>query len=130
MTAPETPPPDAPIRLDRWLWHARFFKSRSLATAAVTGGRMRLNSRVVSKPAQPVRAGDVLTFALGRRIVVVCILAPGSRRGPAPEARELYEDLSPPAPPRDLGQPRVEKGGRPRGAGPRTLAAPARGPVD
>jgi ribosome-associated heat shock protein Hsp15 len=119
-----------PIRLDRWLWHARFFRSRSLAAAAVTKGWMRLNSRVVAKPAQPVRTGDVLTFALGRRIVVVRVLAPGARRGPAPEARALYEDLSPPPPPRDPAAPRTEKGGRPRGPGPRTLAAPPPGRGD
>ena len=121
---------EGPIRLDKWLWHARFFKSRSLAAGAVTHGRMRLNGQIVSKPAPPVRTDDVLTFALGRRIVVVRILAPGTRRGPAPEARTLYEDLSPPAPPRDLGRPRADKGGRPRGPGPRTLAAPPSGRVD
>ena len=120
----------APIRLDKWLWHARFFKSRSLASGAVSQGRMRLNGQVTAKPAQPVRPGDVLTFTLGSRVVVVRILAPGSRRGPAPEARTLYEDLSPPPPPPDPARPRPIPGGRPRGPGPRTLAAPPPGWVD
>jgi ribosome-associated heat shock protein Hsp15 len=126
-TAPEAP---EPIRLDKWLWHARFFKSRSLAAGAVTHGRMRVNGQVISKPAHAVRTGDVLTFALGRRIVVARILAPGARRGPAPEARALYEDLSPPPPPADPARPRPEPGGRPRGPSPRSLAAAPPGRVD
>lgn len=130
MPAEDRAAGDGPIRLDRWLWHARFFRSRSLAAAAVTGGRMRVNSRVVAKPAQPVRPGDVLTFTLGRRVVVVRILAPGTRRGPAPEARALYEDLSPPPPVPDLSRPLPAKGGRPRGPGPRGRAATTPGRVD
>jgi ribosome-associated heat shock protein Hsp15 len=120
----------ASIRLDKWLWQARFFKSRSLAAEAISGGRMRLNSQVIGKPAQPVRVGDVLTFTLGRRVVVVRILAPGTRRGPAPEARTLYEDLSAPPAPQDLSAPQPEEGGRPRGPGPRSLSASPPGRVD
>lgn len=125
MGETDAPAADLPIRLDRWLWHARFFRSRSLAAAAVSGGRMRLNSRVVAKPAQAVRPGDVLTFALGRRIMVVRVLAAGHRRGPAPEARGLYEDLSPPAPPAAGAATDT-----PRGAGSRPQGAPPAGRVD
>jgi ribosome-associated heat shock protein Hsp15 len=120
--------PGGPIRLDRWLWHARFFRSRSLAAAAVAGGRMRLNGRIVEKPAQAVRAGDVLTFALGRRIVVVRVLAPGHRRGPAPEARALYEDLSPP-PEAEVRDRSGGAGGPSRGAR-NGRGAPGSGRVD
>ncbi|HPD92094.1 MAG: RNA-binding S4 domain-containing protein [Rhodobacter sp.] len=104
------------VRLDKWLWHARFFKSRSLAAAACAGP-MRLNGQPVAKPAQPVRAGDVLTFVQGRVVRVVRVLAPGTRRGPASEAQALYEDLSPPGAtePADPSAPRPEPGGRPTG---------------
>lgn len=116
-------PDTSPIRLDKWLWHARFFKSRSLATQAVGGGRMRLNSQPVAKPATPLRPGDVLTFMLGERVRVVRMLSPGTRRGPAPEAQALYEDLSPAAPPADLSRPKAAPGGRPEGRDRRALDA-------
>ena len=113
MSAPD---PQATIRLDKWLWHARFFKSRSLAAAAVTESPLRLNGQPVSKPAQAVRPGDVVTFVQGRQVRVVRVLAPGTRRGPATEAQALYDDLSPPpAAIADPGAPRPEPGGRPTG---------------
>ena len=84
------------IRLDKFLWHARFFKTRSLATREVQAGHIRVNAVRTTKPAHPVGPGDVLTFATGARIRVVRILALGDRRGPAPEAQGLYDDLSPP----------------------------------
>ncbi len=84
------------IRLDKWLWQARFFKTRSLAAKEVGAGHVRVNGERAGKPAQQVAPGDVLTFAQARRIRVVRILAPGLRRGPAPEAQTLYEDLTPP----------------------------------
>ncbi|HHX88885.1 MAG TPA: RNA-binding S4 domain-containing protein [Paracoccus sp.] len=121
-TRPEAPDP-GPIRLDKWLWHARFFKSRSLAAQAVGGGRMRLNSQHVAKPAALLRPGDVLTFVQGERVRVVRMLAPGQRRGPAPEAQALYEDLSPAPPPRDLSRPQAVPGGRPEGRERRALDA-------
>ncbi len=105
---------DGPIRLDKWLWHARFFKSRSLAAAAC-GGPMRLNGQPVAKPSQPVRAGDVLTFVQAQQVRVVRLRAPGLRRGPAPEAQALYEDLTPPAAAEPAGTPHRETGGRPSG---------------
>ncbi|MFN4354308.1 RNA-binding S4 domain-containing protein [Parvibaculum sp.] len=83
-------------RVDRWLWFARFMKSRSLASTFVQTGRLRVNGERISKASRLVRPGDILTFPLGPHIRVVKILDPGTRRGPAPEARLLYEDLSPP----------------------------------
>lgn len=80
-------------RLDKWLWCARFFKSRSLAAALCAAGRLRLGGRVIDKAHAGVRAGDILTFPLGRGIKVVRVLALAERRGPAPEARSLYEVL-------------------------------------
>ncbi len=88
----------AGLRLDKWLWHARFFKSRALAAEVATKRRVRLNRAVVSKAHQLVRPGDILTFPQGDRIRVVRVLGLGLRRGPAVDARELYEDiLEPPA---------------------------------
>lgn len=82
-------------RLDKWLWCARFFKSRSLANALLGAGRLRLSGTVVTKAHQKVRAGDVLTFPQGPHVRVVKVLALAVRRGPAPEAQALYEDLAP-----------------------------------
>lgn len=93
---------DDTIRIDKWLWQARFFKSRALATKLCAAGRVRVGGAVITKAHHPVRAGDVLTFPQARRIRVVRIAAPGVRRGPATEAHTLYEDLAPPAPGRRL----------------------------
>lgn len=94
-----TTPRAETLRLDKWLWFARFVKSRSLATKLVAGGNMRVNGAPTQKAHHAVKAGDVLTFALGPHIRVIRIAALGIRRGPAPEARLLYDDLDPPAPP-------------------------------
>lgn len=106
---------DDRLRVDKWLWHARFFKSRSLAAEAASAGTLRVNGNRVSKPAHTVQPGDVLTFPAGGRTRVVRIEALGSRRGPAPEAQQLYSDLDPPADPEllsaDVTRPRGE--GRP-----------------
>ncbi len=83
------------IRIDRWLWFARFFKSRALATKRVSSGHVRVNSVKVSKPAHNVGPGDTLTFAQAKCIRVVRIIATGTRRGPAAEAQTLYQDLTP-----------------------------------
>jgi ribosome-associated heat shock protein Hsp15 len=85
------------IRLDKWLWQARFCKSRSIAAALVAEGRVRVNSERVTKSARSVGPGDVLTFPQGGAIRVVRVLAAGERRGPAAEAQGLYEDLAPAA---------------------------------
>lgn len=85
------------LRLDKYLWQARFFKSRTQAAEFIASGRVRLDGVSVSKANQPVRVGTVLTFPLGPRIRVVRVLALGVRRGPPAEARTLYEDLESPA---------------------------------
>ena len=86
------------IRIDRWLWFARFFKSRSLAAKLVQAHKVRVNRVVVGKASASVKCGDVLTFPQGRWIRVVRIETLGARRGPAPEAQALYVDLVPPEP--------------------------------
>ena len=101
-------------RLDKWLWFARFFKTRAAAAALVSEGRVRLDGVPCAKPARAVGPGDTLTFPQGRRVRVVRILGVGARRGPAPEAQALYDDLTPEAAP-DLDAPRPEPGGRPTG---------------
>ena len=85
-------------RIDKYLWHARFFKSRTLAADAVSTGRVRINGAHCTKPAAGIKPGDVLTIALGGIVRVVKVVSFGARRGPASEARLLYEDLTPPAP--------------------------------
>ncbi|MCA0928674.1 RNA-binding S4 domain-containing protein [Ruegeria profundi] len=82
------------LRIDKWLWQARFFKTRSLATKQVSGGHVRLNGNRVLKSAQPVGPGDVLTFPQGRIVRVVRVEELGERRGPASEAQTLYTDLT------------------------------------
>lgn len=88
---------DGRQRIDRWLFFARVVKSRSLAAKIVQAGRVRLNRDKIDQPAQQVKPGDVLTVTLERRVIVYRVLEPGARRGPAEEARALYEDLTPPA---------------------------------
>ena len=88
------------LRVDKWLWHARFLKSRGLAAKLVSDGKLRINGERFTKPGKTVRPGDVLTFRLHERIRIVRILGLGERRGPAPEAQALYEDISPPSEPR------------------------------
>lgn len=112
------------IRLDKWLFHARFVKSRALAVALVEGTGVRVNGQRIAKPAYAVGSQDVLTFAVGDRVRVVRILDVGERRGPAPEAQALYDDLSPLPPPPDLSRPVPVSGGRPDKAARRRFAAP------
>lgn len=83
------------IRIDKWLWQARFFKTRGLAAEVVTRGHLRLNGVRIARPGRAVGQGDVLTFAQAGAIRVVRIVACGTRRGPAEEARSLYVDLAP-----------------------------------
>jgi len=87
--------PRVTIRIDKWLWYARFFKTRGLASKCVTGGHMRVNSNKISKAAYAVGAGDTLTFSQSETIRIVRVEAVGKRRGPAPEAQTLYEDMTP-----------------------------------
>ena len=80
-------------RLDKWLWFARFAKSRSLAAKLVTSGFVRVNGQRAESAAKAVAVGDVVTLALSRTTAVVRIEDLGTRRGPAPEARLLYSEL-------------------------------------
>ena len=86
------------FRIDKWLWQARFFKTRSLAAKLVQSGKLRLNGNLVYKPAQNVSAGDVLTFPQAVQTRAIKIIEVGTRRGPAPEAQLLYKELAPPEP--------------------------------
>jgi ribosome-associated heat shock protein Hsp15 len=79
------------LRIDKWLWAARFFKTRSLAAQAVDGGRVRLNG-VRVKPAKEVKPGDELTVHIGELEWVIDVRALSARRGPAEAARRLYEE--------------------------------------
>lgn len=97
MTGGDASAPDGADsqRLDKWLWCARFFKSRSLANALLAASRLRMDGTVISKAHQKVRVGAMLTFPQGPHVRVVKVLSLATRRGPAPEARALYEDLAP-----------------------------------
>ena len=99
-------------RLDQWLWHARFFKTRGLATKLVSGGHVRVDGTRVSKPAFALRPGLTLTFPQARRVRVVRVEALATRRGPATEAQSLYSDLTPPEE-KLAPNPRFEGKGRP-----------------
>lgn len=107
--------PTQKLRIDKWLWHARFFKTRSLGAKVVSGGKLRVNGQPISKPAYMVSASDVLTFPQADHVRVIKVLALGERRGPAPEAQQLYEDLAPPKPREEITEqvPRFEGKGRP-----------------
>lgn len=88
-------------RLDKWLFFARIVKSRTLAASLINGGKARVNHNKVDKAAFMVKTGDCLTITLPNRIFAYKILELGERRNSAAEAQGLYEDLSPPAPPRE-----------------------------
>ncbi|HER26102.1 MAG TPA: RNA-binding S4 domain-containing protein [Rhodospirillales bacterium] len=84
------------LRIDKWLWYARFFKSRTLAGKLCGSNKLRLNSQLIGKPHATLKVGDVLTFPKEKEIRVIKVLTLGTRRGPASEAITLYEDLEPP----------------------------------
>ena len=110
--------PETPItqRIDVWLWHARFYKTRSLATKMVRGGKVRLNGNTCKKSGTLVSVADVLTFSQADDILIVKVCALGVRRGPAPEAQLLYENLTPPKEIRSVAKP-AHRLNRERGAG-------------
>lgn len=83
------------MRADRWLWAARFFRTRSLAQEALEAGKVRARGRVLDK-GDTLKAGDVLTFVAGERLRTVEVLALAERRGDAPAAKRLYRDLHEP----------------------------------
>jgi|TARA_R100000789_G_scaffold48539_2_gene49052 ribosome-associated heat shock protein Hsp15 len=123
--------PAAKIRLDKWLWHARFFKTRTLSAKEISAGHVRVNGARVTKPAQAVGPGDVLTFAQATRVWVVRIAALGTRRGPAPEAQALYDDLSDPVTQDSVPPaPKYEGKGRPTKRDRRKLDLNEPGPLD
>jgi ribosome-associated heat shock protein Hsp15 len=102
------------VRVDRWLWAARVFKTRSLAAHACAGGKVDVNAQA-SKPARPLRPGDLVqvTLTAGRRRLLK-VVALHDRRGPPAVARTLFEDLTPP----EARQPRwAPPPRRPPGAG-------------
>ena len=92
-------------RIDKWLFFSRAVKSRSLAAKLVVAGRVRINRDKAAQASDLVKPGDVLTITLERRIFVWKVLNAGVRRGPAEEARTLYEDISPPPTPKGEALP-------------------------
>lgn len=100
--APKAAP--SAMRVDKWLWHARFFKTRTLATKLAAAGNIRINGQKQTRAAANIRIGDVITFPLNAHIRVIEIVALSTRRGPAPEAQALYIDRDPPQP-----KPKSEK---------------------
>ena len=80
-------------RIDKWLWHARFVRTRSAATGLVTAKRFRINGRTGIKPSALVRRGDILIFPLGKNLRVIRVLDFSDRRGSASEAQLLYETV-------------------------------------
>ncbi|MBI1396332.1 MAG: RNA-binding protein [Betaproteobacteria bacterium] len=84
-----TPADEARVRIDKWLWAARFFKTRSLASTAVEGGKVQVGGERV-KPARALKVGDQLSVRIGPYQWSITVCALSDRRGPAPEARKLY----------------------------------------
>lgn len=107
------------MRIDKWLWAARFFKTRSLASDAVDGGKVHLNGQRV-KPAREIRPGDMLAITAGEDWEVI-VRSLSDRRGPAPEARLLYEETAASQAARDaaresrryIADPAADRQGRP-----------------
>lgn len=125
-TGPGLTPQGSTQRLDQWLWFARITKSRTLAQSLITRGKVRVNRIKIDKPSTLVKPGDVLTVVVGRAVRSLEISAIGVRRGPAAEARLLFNDLAmvpPPAlssqrTPQNVSRPgrsavRAEGAGRP-----------------
>lgn len=108
-------------RLDKWLWCARLAKTRTQAAALITGGKIRVNRTKTDKPALAVRPGDVVTASVGPHVRVLKITRLAIRRGPAPEARLLFEDLS---------APRVGAATGDEGSAPRRTPSSFQGPVE
>ncbi|MFN7950204.1 MAG: RNA-binding S4 domain-containing protein [bacterium] len=90
-----------PVRVDKWLWAARVFKSRSLAQQACRGGHVTVNGHG-AQPARALRIGDRVEIKREARVLVLEVAALATKRGPAPVARTLYVDHSPPPPPKEL----------------------------
>ncbi|MBE9477560.1 MAG: RNA-binding S4 domain-containing protein [Proteobacteria bacterium] len=112
-------------RIDKWLWYARFYKSRSLCAKQVSEGKICVNDVKISKPAHGLAEGDVLTFVKAEQSRIIKLLDLGKRRGSASEAQLLFEDRSLPRPPRKIipENPRFEGKGRPTAKDRRQTAA-------
>jgi ribosome-associated heat shock protein Hsp15 len=82
-------------RIDKWLWHARFARTRSAAQRLAASGHVRVNREKVVAPSRLVRPGDVLTLALGGGVKVIRVCGIAERRGGAEEARQLYDEPQP-----------------------------------
>lgn len=105
-------------RIDKWLFFARFVKTRSLAQKLIDSGAVTLNGAACRAASQAVKHGDRLLLRLERHVRDIEIVKIGERRGPAPEAQALYIDHTPPRPPSDTSAPGLvaEPGGRPEKA--------------
>lgn len=122
--------PPSTLRVDKWLWYARFFKTRSLAAKIVSNGAVRVDGLHIKKPSTTVAVGNTLTFVQQKDVRVVRVLDLGTRRGPAIEAQALYEDLTPPAkaPTKPHNShPEAERTGRPTKKLRRDMIAAKRG---
>ena len=82
------------IRLDIWLWYARFYKSRTMSSKAILSGKLRVNANKIIKPASKIKINDVLTINHPNMVRIIQVQSLGSRRGPASEAQQLYKVLS------------------------------------
>lgn len=94
--AERQPHPGSRQRIDKWLFFARFFKSRSIAQEQVSAGRVAVNDQRVTQPSHLVKPGDRLVITQQRRDLIIVVRHAGARRGPYEEAKLLYEDLTPP----------------------------------
>ncbi len=116
------------VRIDRWLYAARIFKSRTQATAACVGGRVKINDSG-AKAHQPLRIGDEVRVQTPGALRILLVARFSEKRLGAALARELYEDRSPPPVETQLGAPRHERGaGRPTKRDRRALQKLKRGP--
>ncbi len=113
-TAPQT---SARQRLDKWLWFARVVKTRTLAQKLIRGGNVRVDGERIAQVSSMIGAGMVLTISHANHITILRVNAPGTRRGPAPEAQLLYEDLSPELPTQKKPGSLEGMGGREPGSG-------------
>ena len=116
MSAPDSSAGQLKLRIDKWLWYARFFKTRSLASQTVSSGHLRVNGIPIKKPGYMIKPGDILTFPKEQDIRVIEIVALDEKRRGAPEAQKLYTDLDPPKP-RSERDPWIYDGLREKGAG-------------
>jgi ribosome-associated heat shock protein Hsp15 len=104
-------------RLDRWLWHARVVKTRELAKALIEGGHVRVDRERETKAGSAVKRGQTLTVTLPSRVLVLRVVDFVERRGSAEVAARLYDDLSPPRPPREPRPETIPLATRDPGAG-------------